>query len=163
MIEAGKTVDESRVEMTELVLPSDANALGTIFGGRVMQWIDICGGVVAQRHCRKVVVTASTDALHFLGPIRVGEVAILRGQIHAAFHRSVEVGVEVYAEEPLTGHRRLTTSALLTFTALDGGGRPTQVPPLIVRTDEERARQEAALGRREQRLRDRQANNPHER
>jgi acyl-CoA hydrolase len=154
---AAKGVDESRCEMTEIVLPSDANPLGTIFGGRVMQWIDICGSIVAQRHCRKVVVTASTDALAFLGPIRVGEVASLKGQINAAFHRSMEIGVEVYAEEPLSGARRLTTEALLTFTALDGGGRPTEVPPLSTQTDEERERETAAQARRQERLKRKQA------
>ena len=148
-----KAVDDSRCEMTEMVLPSHANPMGSIFGGQVMQWIDICGGIVAQRHCRKMVVTASMDTLHFVGPIRVGEVAILKGQIHAAFHRSVEVGVEVHAEEPLTGARRLTTEALLTFTALDGGGRPTEVPPLALISDEERSREAAARARREGRLR----------
>jgi acyl-CoA hydrolase len=125
-----------------------------------MQWIDICGAVVAQRHCRKVVVTASMDALHFLGPIRAGEVAMLRGTIHAAFRRSVEVGVEVWAEEPLTGQRRRCCEALLTFTALDGGGRPAEVPPLELRTDEEQERARAAHARRDQRLRQKQVQRP---
>lgn len=152
---SAKSVADSRVEMTEIVLPSDANAMGTIFGGRVMQWIDVCGAIAAQRHCRRMVVTASMDALHFHGPIRVGEIAVLQGRMNAAFTRSVEVGVEVFAEEPLTGARRLTTEALLTFTALDGGGRPTEVPPLRVATDDEEVREKAAHARRAARLAER--------
>jgi acyl-CoA hydrolase len=148
----GKTPRESRAVMTEIVLPSDANPLGTIFGGRVMQWLDICAAIAASRHCRRQVVTASMDDLHFHAPIHVGEFAVLEGTVHAAFRTSMEVGVTVHAENPTTGARRLCTSAFLTFVALGGDGRPTEVPPVIPETDEERRLLEASRARRAARL-----------
>lgn len=147
-----KPARESITEMTEIVLPSDGNALGTAFGGRVMQWIDVCAAIASMRHCRKVVVTASMDELHFHAPMRVGEVAHLKSRVNAAFKHSLEIGVEVYSEEPITGERRHTCSALLTFAALDADGRPTTVPPLLQETQEERDAHEAAEVRRKQRL-----------
>src|SRR5688572_11317024 len=98
----GKSSRESVTEMTEIVLPSDSNALGSAFGGRVMQWIDICAAIAAQRHCRKIVVTASMDDLHFHAPIRVGMIASLVARVNATFGRSIEVGVDVHSENPLT-------------------------------------------------------------
>jgi len=158
--EQPKSASESLTEMTEIVLPSDGNALGTAFGGKVMQWIDVCAAVAAMRHCRKVVVTASMDELHFHAPIRVGEVVHLKGRVNAAFKRSLEIGVEVYSEQPITGERHHTCSALLTFAALDGEGRPTTVPPLLLDTQEERDAQAAAAARREQRLQNRRRTRP---
>jgi len=158
--EQAKSASESLTEMTEIVLPSDGNALGTAFGGKVMQWIDVCAAVAAMRHCRKVVVTASMDELHFHAPIRVGEVVHLKGRVNAAFKRSLEIGVEVYSEQPITGERHHTCSALLTFAALDGEGRPTTVPPLLLETQEERDAQAAASARREQRLQNRKRTQP---
>ena len=158
--EQPKSASESLTEMTEIVLPSDGNALGTAFGGKVMQWIDVCAAVAAMRHCRKVVVTASMDELHFHAPIRVGEVVHLKGRVNAAFKRSLEIGVEVYSEQPITGERHHTCSALLTFAALDGEGRPTTVPPLLLRIEEERDAQAAAAARREQRLQNRRRTRP---
>ncbi len=152
-----KRAEESVTEMTEMILPSDANALGTAFGGKVMQWIDVCAAIAAQRHCRKLVVTAHIDELHFHAPIRVGMVAVLEARVNAAFKHSMEVGVTVHSESPLTGERRHCCSAFLTFTALDDLGRPTTVPPLEATSDEERALQQAATARREQRLRNRAA------
>src|SRR5579862_7791001 len=101
----------SRCEMTELVLPGDANSLGTIFGGKVMQWVDIAAAVAAMRHAGMQVVTASIDALHFLTPIRVGEVVVLRAQVNEVFRSSMEVGVRVEAEDPrkVAAGRRYTT------------------------------------------------------
>src|ERR1700730_4270332 len=96
----GRPPGPSRCEMTEIVLPGDANALGTIFGGKVMQWGDIAASVAAMRHAGRQVVTASIDALHFLSPIRVGEVVVLRAQVNEAFGTSLEVGVRVEAEDP---------------------------------------------------------------
>jgi acyl-CoA hydrolase len=148
----GKPARESRVEMTELILPSDANPLGTVFGGKVMQWIDIAAGVCAARHCRKTVVTVSMDALRFHAPMKVGEVAVLEGRLHAAFNTSMECGVTVHSEDLRTGERRLCTSAFLTFVALGDDGRPTRVPPLVLETDEERADCAEAMRRRERRL-----------
>ena len=153
--EQSKPASESLTEMTEILLPSDTNALGTAFGGKVMQWIDVCAAVAAMRHCRKPVVTASMDELHFHAPIRLGEVVHLKGRVNAAFKRSLEVGVEVFSENPITGERHHTCSALLTFAAVDGEGRPTSVPPLLLETQEERDVQAAATARRKVRLENR--------
>jgi acyl-CoA hydrolase len=148
----GRPPRESRVEMTEIVLPSDSNALGTIFGGRVMQWIDIAGAVAARRHARSAVVTAGMDELHFHVPIRVGAVAVLEARVLAAFRTSMEVAVTVHSEELKTGVRTLCTSAFLTFVALDENGRPREVPPVAPETEEERLRMGQARQRRELRL-----------
>src|SRR6516165_3771105 len=124
-----KSPRESEVTMTQMILPSDANPLNAAFGGKVMEWIDICGGIAAQRHCRQVVVTASMDDLHFHAPIRVGWVVTLRARVLAAFRSSMEVGVRVTAENPLVGQHHLTTTALLTFVALNSDGTRAAVPP----------------------------------
>jgi acyl-CoA hydrolase len=143
---------DSVVEMTQLLLPGDANALGAAFGGSVMGWIDICAAVSAQRHARQTVVTASMDDLHFHAPIKVGFQVILRARVIAAFKSSMEVGVTVHAENPLTGERQLTTSALLTFVALDAEGRKLPVPPLELASDVEKLAAEEATARRTERL-----------
>src|SRR5215471_17350376 len=127
---APKTPRESEAVMTQMILPPDANPLNAAFGGKVMEWIDICGGIAAQRHCRQVVVTTSMDDLHFHAPIRVGWIINLRGRVLGAFRTSMEVGVTVSSENPLDGTRRLTTSALLTFVAIALHGEKMPVPPL---------------------------------
>jgi len=147
-----KNPKDTEVVMTQLILPPDANNLNAAFGGKVMQWIDVCGAVAAQRHCRQVVVTASMDDLHFHAPIKVGWVALLHGRVLAAFRTSMEVGVTVHAENPLTGERHLTTSALLTFVAIDKDGNRVKVPPLVMETDADRAAFQEAEARRAQRL-----------
>jgi acyl-CoA hydrolase len=147
-----KPPSESEVEMTQMILPSDTNPLNAAFGGKVMEWIDICAGIAAGRHCRRVVVTASMDDLHFHASIRVGWIVILRARVLAAFRTSMEVGVTVTAEDPLTGERSLTTSALLTFVALGPGGEKVPVPPLLLQTEDEKAAFQEAQARREQRL-----------
>src|SRR6266849_6095665 len=114
---APKSPRDSEAVMTQMILPPDANPLNAAFGGKVMEWIDICGGIAAARHCRQVVVTASMDELHFHAPIRVGWIVNLRARVLAAFRTSMEVGVMVNAENPFTGESSLTTSALLTFVA----------------------------------------------
>lgn len=135
---------ESVVEMTEIVLPSHGNVLGTVFGGQVAAWIDICATVAAMRHARHIVVTASMDDLHFMAPAHVGEVLILKAHVNRAFGTSMEVGVHVEAENPLTGERRHTATAYLTFVSLDGEGNLVAVPPLIPETDDEKRRYEQA-------------------
>jgi acyl-CoA hydrolase len=142
----------SRAEMTELVLPGHANAVGTIFGGKVMEWIDIAGSVAAMRHAGGSVVTASIDGLQFLTPIHVGEVVTLRSSVNWVGRTSMEVGVRVEAENFLTGEKRYTTKAYLTFVAIDRDGRPRSVPPLEPETDEDRRRNTDALRRRQARL-----------
>ena len=116
---APKSVSLSATERVEHVLPPDTNHHGTVFGGRVMQWMDLCAGVAAQRHCRRVCVTASVDDLHFLAPIRMGEFAIVKAHVNATFRTSIEVGVRVEGEDPFTGVRRKCLKAYLTFVALD--------------------------------------------
>lgn len=149
---AAKRPSESATEMVQIVLPSDANALGAAFGGSVMGWIDICAAVAAQRHSRQLVVTASMDDLHFHAPIKVGWTVTLKARVVAAFRSSMEVGVTVHAENIQTGERTLTTSALLTFVALDKDGKKLPVPPLALETDEERKAAEEAQARRAERL-----------
>jgi acyl-CoA hydrolase len=149
---AGRPVSASVTEMTELVLPQDSNLLGNILGGRVMHLIDVAGAIAAHRHCHRQVVTASVDHLDFLNPVRVGDLIILEAHVNRAFHTSVEVGVEVYSEDSVAGVRKHTTTAFLTFVALDEGGKPVAVPPLIVKTSAERRRFEEAGERRKARV-----------
>ena len=149
---APRSGSESVVEMTQLLLPGDANSLGAAFGGSVMGWIDIAAAVSAQRHCRQTVVTASMDDLHFHAPIKVGAQVILRARVVAAFKTSMEVGVTVHTEDVFTGERNLTTSALLTFVALDKDGNKLPVPPLACATEQERQAAEEATARRNVRL-----------
>ncbi len=154
MIEAlpAKPAHQSYVEMTELVLPPHTNALGTAFGGQIMAWIDICAGIAAARHARRVAVTASMDDLHFRAPIHLGEVAILKAQVNRSWHTSMEVGVRLEAENPLTGERRHCSSAYLTFVALDEHGRRVSIPELIPETEDEKRRYAEAETRRNIRL-----------
>ena len=147
-----KSPSESVAVMTQMILPSDANPLNAAFGGRVLEWIDICGAIAAGRHCRHAVVTASMDDLHFHASIRVGWVVTLRARVLAAFRSSMEVGIRVSAENPLTGEHHLTTTALVTFVALEADGTRAQVPPLRLDTADERAAFEAAHARRRERL-----------
>jgi acyl-CoA hydrolase len=148
----GKTVAESATEMVEMVLPNDANPLGNLLGGKVMHLIDIAGGIAAHRHARSQVVTVAVDNLDFLYPIRVGELVVLRAHITRAFRTSMEVEVRVYREDYLTGERQQTSSAFVTYVALDAAGKRQEVPPLITRTQEEKRRYREALARRRQRL-----------
>jgi acyl-CoA hydrolase len=134
------------------VLPQEANLLGNILGGRVMHLIDIAGAIAAYRHCHRQVVTASVDHVDFLNPVRVGDLIVLEAQVNRAFRTSVEVGVEVFSEDAVAGARKHTTTAFLTFVALDEAGQPVPVPPLIVKTSQERRRYREAGERRGQRL-----------
>ena len=148
----GRLVSASRTEMIEIVLPQDANLLGSILGGRVMHLIDLAGAIAAHRHCHLPVVTASVDHLDFLHPIRLGELIVLQSQVNRAFHTSIEVGVEVFSEDLVSGTREHTTTAFLTFVAIDEGGRPRPVPPVIPKTPEERRRYREAGERRKVRI-----------
>jgi len=148
----GKAVGESAVEMVEVVLPNDANPLGNMLGGRVMHLIDISGAIAAHRHARAQVVTAAVDNLDFLYHIRVGELVVLRAQITRAFQTSMEAEVKVYREDYLTGERRQTSSAFVTYVALDAAGKPQRVPPLIPHSAEEKRLYREALERRRRRL-----------
>lgn len=138
--------------MNEMVLPNDANVLGNVLGGHVMHLMDMCAAMAAMRHCRQVVVTAAVDNLSFLHAVRVGEMMILKASVNYTDKTSMEVGVRVDAENPLTGDRRHTSSAYLTFVALDGKGRPVKVPHVIAETETEKRRYAAAQKRRNARL-----------
>jgi acyl-CoA hydrolase len=146
---AGKPPSVSRTEMIEVVLPNDANLLGNILGGRVMHLIDITGAIAANRHANCHVVTASVDYIDFRNPIKVGDLVMLRAEVNRAFHTSVEVGVEVYSEDVLTGKRTHTSSAYVTFVAIDQNHLPHTVPPVIPHTPAEKRRyREAGIRRR---------------
>lgn len=140
------------VRTVNLVFPGDANPHGTIFGGRVMQWVDMVGAMAAQRHSRQIVVTVSMDALEFKAPIYVGEYAILTAQVNRTWRSSMEVQVRVEAEHPLSGEQRLSAEAFLTFVALDSNKRPTPVRPIVPETEAEKQRYAAAEARRKARL-----------
>ena len=147
-----KFVRESQSEYSELALPDDANTLGNLLGGRVMHLVDLCGALAAIRHTRMPVVTASIDYMTFLHPIRIGELVFLRSTVNRVFRTSMEVGVKVFVENLQTGEVKHTSSAYLTFVALDTEGNPVAAPQVIPETDEEKRRYEEAAERRELRL-----------
>src|SRR6476469_5386885 len=147
-----KRAAESATEMVQVVLPNDANPLGYILGGTVMHLIDIAGAIASHRHTRTLLVTAAVDDLQFLHSIKVGDLIILRARVTCVFKTSLEVQVDVFSEETLTGRRQLTSRAYLTFVAIDREGRHLKVAPLLVETDEERRVCEEAHQRRAERL-----------
>jgi len=147
-----KPVSASRSEIVEAVLPNDANPLGKMLGGRVMHLIDIAGALAATRHSYSRVVTASVDYMDFRFPIDVGQWIVLKSSVNCVFRTSMEVGVKVFAENVLTGERKHTSSAYLTFVAIDCDGNPKPVPPLILETAEDRRRHDEAGQRRRTRL-----------
>ncbi len=147
-----KPVSASQVFSTQLVLPTHTNALGSIFGGTIMSWIDITAAICGQRHSNSIVVTASIDELHFIAPVYIGWVVNLKAACNFVSKSSMEIGVRVDAENPNTGERFHTASAYLTFVALDENRKPIEVPGLILETEEERTRFSQAQRRREHRL-----------
>jgi len=148
-----RTVAGSATEMVQLVLPNDGNVHGTVLGGTVMHWVDLAAAIVANRHCRRPVVTAAFDDMAFHAPIKVGQLAILRARLTLVDRSSMEIRVEVDSEDLLTGERRKTGTAFVTFVALDPvTRRPTPVPALALETEEERAEHVLALERRRLRL-----------
>jgi acyl-CoA hydrolase len=155
-----KRAAESATEMVQVVLPNDANPLGFILGGTVMHLIDIAGAIACHRHTRSLLVTAAVDDLQFLHPIKVGDLIILRSRVTCAFTTSLEVQVDVYSEETLTGQQQLTSRAFLTFVAIARDGARVLVPPLVLETDEERHVAEDAQVRRAERLRKRATGRP---
>jgi acyl-CoA hydrolase len=148
----GKTASQSEIEMTQLVLPNDTNILGNLLGGQLMHWIDIAGALAASRHSNKVVATVALDSLDFRHPVRLGEMVILKARLTWVGRTSMEVSVEVYAENMKTGNTILTNKAFISFVALDDDGKPTEVPPLILETEEEKRINKEAEKRREYRL-----------
>lgn len=153
----GKRVRDSSIVMAHVMVPHDANPAGNIHGGAIMKLIDTAGGVVAFRHARMNVVTASIDRLDFHHPVFVGDLLILKASINYVGRTSMEVGVRVEAENLLTGEVRKTASAYLTYVGLDRNGKPAPVPPLILETEEEKRRYREAQKRREMRLAEKKA------
>jgi acyl-CoA hydrolase len=149
----GKPVSASASQMAEVVLPAQTNALGKLLGGHVMHLVDMVAAMAASRHANSYIVTASVDYIDFQNPVSLGEIVILRSHVNRVFHTSLEIGVEVHSENILTGERRPTTTAYVTFVAIDEQSRlPKPVPPLIVKTAEEKRRWREAAKRREIRL-----------
>ncbi len=147
-----KTPSASQCTMNELVLPNDTNTLGNLMGGRLLHFMDVCAAIAAQRHSHRTVVTASVDSVDFRAAIRLGEVVVLEATVNRAFTTSMEVGIDVWAEDNSTGTRRHCNRAFYTFVAVDQSGRPIPVVPLTPETDAEKERYEAAARRRELRL-----------
>lgn len=147
----------SRTQMTEYVLPQHANALGSVFGGQIMAWIDLCAAICAQRHSGNMAVTAFVDDLVFQLPVRVGEVVRLDAKITAVFRTSMEIEVVVEGENAATGKRWPCVDAKLTFVAIDEARKPTAVPQLVMDSEAVKASQAAGEARRSARLAARQA------
>jgi acyl-CoA hydrolase len=148
-----KPVATSRSEMAEVVLPAQTNPLGKLLGGHVMHLVDIAGAMAAHRHSNSYVVTASVDYIDFRNSVSLGEIVMLKSHVNRVFHTSMEVGVEVFSENVLTGERKHTTTAYVTFVAIDENTRqPKAVPPLILKTAQERRRHREAAERRKVRL-----------
>ncbi len=144
---------DTRVEMTQIVLPTHTNNHGTVFGGQIAAWIDICAAVSAQRYSQGPVVTASIDQLHFMAAVKQGMIVILRSQVNMAWKSSMEIGVRIDAEDPMTGERQHCCSAYTTFVALDEQGQPRPVAPFDQGADgDARRRAEQAGMRRQMRL-----------
>jgi acyl-CoA hydrolase len=148
----GKYVRESYSDYSELALPNDANVLGNLLGGKVMHLVDLAGAMAAMRHARQPVVTASVDHMNFLHPVRIGQLVMLHSAVNRVFRTSMEVGVKVFVEDLISGEVLHTSSAYLTFVAVDRAGKAMPIQPVIPETDHERRRYEQAGLRREYRL-----------
>jgi acyl-CoA hydrolase len=146
-----RTVAESQAERSEIIFPADSNALGNLFGGRLMQFIDLVGAVAAVRHCRAIVVSASMDHLDFVAPVHIGDLLILKASVNRAFRTSMEVGVRAMVEDARAGTLRHVSSAYVTYVAVDREGKPVPVPCVVPVTEHEKRRFADALRRREMR------------
>lgn len=147
-----KTPSESFVSMTELVLPNDTNTLNNLMGGRLMHWMDIVSAIAAQKHANRIVVTASVDNISFRQSIQLGNVVTLKAKVTRAFNSSMEVRIDVEAEDIPANKKFSSNSAYFTFVAVDQNGQPIDVPEVEPQTDEERAMYDGALRRRQLRL-----------
>jgi len=150
-----KSIKDSQVIMHELVLPNDTNVLDNVHGGRVMCLMDICAAMSAYKHARKPVVTASVDQLDFLAPAKKGDILILKSSVNYAHRTSMEIGVRIDAESPLTGELRHTATAYLTFVAIDSNNKPSEIPKIKPATNNEQRRYDRAKKRHLQRRKSR--------
>lgn len=148
----GRPVCESYFEYSEITLPNDANPLGTLFGGKLMQWVDLAASISAARHARCAVVTASIDSLTFLRPVKIGQLVILKSAVNRVFRTSMEIGVKVFVEDLHTGDVQHVSSAYLTFVAIAEDGKKVAIPPVMPESDDERRRYAQAGERRAYRL-----------
>ena len=147
-----KCSSNSQVTLSQQMMPSDANPLGNVHGGHIMKLIDEAGGLAAMRHARRPVVTVAIDSITFLSPVRVGHLLTLRSSVNWVGHTSIEVGIRVEAENPISGEITHTNSAYAVFVALDDRGKPCSVPPLILENDKDRRHWDEAVVRQEFRL-----------
>ena len=144
-----KTPKESFTATTEQVLPNDTNPLGTLFGGKLMQWMDITGGIAAHRHCGRICVTASINNVSFDQPVKLGDIVTLEAKVSRAFNTSIEVFIDVWVESRTGGTRKQCNQGIITFVAVDQLGTPVPVPPVVAETEEEKNRFDGALRRRQ--------------
>ncbi len=147
-----KTVSASRTIMNEIVLPNDTNTLGNLMGGRLLHWMDICAAISAQRHTNRVCVTAAVDNVEFHSPIKLGEIVTLESRVNRVFRTSMEVEINVWAENPRTEERRKCNRAYYTFVAVDDDLKAVSAPQIRPETPDEEASYEEAARRRELRL-----------
>ncbi|OCX52896.1 acyl-CoA thioesterase [Mucilaginibacter sp. PPCGB 2223] len=147
-----KTPKDSHTIMNELVLPNDTNTLNNLMGGRLLHWMDIAAAIAAQKHCNRIVVTASVDNVSFQSPIKLGDVISIESKVTRAFNTSVEVRLDVWAQNIPSGTRNKSNEAYYTFVALDKEGNTVKVPELIPETEEDKALFAGALRRRQLRL-----------
>lgn len=144
-----KTSAQSLTVNTEMVLPNDTNHVGNLFGGKLLQWMDITAAICAQRHCKRVVVTAAINHVSFDNPIKQNSVVTLEAKVSRAFTSSMEVYMDVFVEDAVTGNKTKCNEAIFTFVAIDQNGAPLHVPPVIPETEEEKKRYDSALRRRQ--------------
>ncbi|MDG5767455.1 acyl-CoA thioesterase [Balneolales bacterium ANBcel1] len=147
-----KTVAGSRVRMNELVMPNDTNPLGKLMGGKLMQWMDICAAISAQRHCNRNVVTVAVDSVEFVSAVELGEVVVIEGEVTRAFRTSMELAMRVWAENLRTGSKRLCTTSFYSFVAVDADGKTVLVPEIVPESAFEKKRYQKAEERRNLRL-----------
>jgi acyl-CoA hydrolase len=146
-----RPVSASQSERAEIIFPGDANPFGNLFGGRLMQFIDLCGAMAASRHARAIPVTVSMDGIDFVAPVKVGDILILKASVNRAFNTSMEVGVKAMVENIETQALHHVSTAYLTFIALDRSGQRVQVPQILPETEHQLRRYEDAGRRREMR------------
>ena len=147
-----KPVSQSRLELCQLMLPEHANAYGNVHGGLIMKMVDETGGIAAMRHAQRPAVTVAIDEMSFVSPVHVGELLCCKASVNHAGKTSMEVGVHVHAENPITGAITHTNSAYLVYVAIDDSGNPCAVPPLLLESEDDRRRNDAAKRRQAERL-----------
>ncbi len=144
-----KTPKESLTIQTQIVLPNDTNTLGNLFGGQLLQWMDMVSSIAAHRHCKRVVVTASVNNVSFNNPIKHASLVTIEAKVSRAFNTSMEVFIDVWVEDPVSGEKVKSNEAIYTFVAVDQNGSPLPVPELVPETEEEKKRFDAALRRKQ--------------